>query len=104
MDLAEETSRWRRGREAARRRMSLFSKKVLWDSLVRLSPIALFSNPVMLLVEITFFIVAVMAIYPQGFVGVASPSERLFYFEVAVIVLITVWFRHLSDSLQDPQV
>jgi len=99
MDLAEETSRWLRGREAARRRMSLFSKRVLWDSLVRLSPIALFSNPVMLLVEITFFIVAVMAVYPQGFVGVASPSERLFYVEVAAILLITVWFSTLSDSL-----
>ncbi len=104
MDLAaEETSRWLRGREAARRRISLFSKKVLWDSLVRLSPIALFSNPVMLLVEITFFIVAVMAVYPQGFVGVASPSERLFYAEVASILLITVWFSTLSDSLAERQ-
>src|SRR2546426_10880120 len=103
MDLAEETSRWLRGREAARRRMSLFSKRVLWDSLVRLSPIALFSNPVMLLVEITFFIVAVMAVYPQGFLGVASPSERLFYVEGAAILLITVWFSTLSDSLAERQ-
>jgi len=57
----------------------------------------------MLIVEITFFIVAAMAIYPLGFGSVASASERSFYVEVAIILLITVWFSTLSDSLAETQ-
>ena len=83
--------------------MSVISSKVLVDSMVRLSPIRLLSNPVMLIVELTFFIVAAMAVYPQGFVPVASVGERLYYVEIAVILLITVWFSTLSDSLAEQQ-
>jgi K+-transporting ATPase ATPase B chain len=57
----------------------------------------------MLIVELTFFIVAAMAVYPQGFVGVASVGERLFYVEVAAILIITVWFSTLSDALAEQQ-
>ena len=77
--------------------------RVLVDSLVRLSPKSLVANPVMLIVELTFFIVAAMAVYPQGFVGVASVGERLFYVEVAAILIITVWFSTLSDALAEQQ-
>jgi K+-transporting ATPase ATPase B chain len=85
------------------RRMSVLSSKVLLDSLVRLSPTRLFSNPVMLIVELTFFIVAAMAAHPEGFVPVASVSERLYYVEIAIILLITVWFSTLSDALAEQQ-
>ena len=57
----------------------------------------------MLIVEMTFFIVAAMAAYPQGFVPVASVSERLYYVEIAIILLITVWFSTLSDALAEQQ-
>ena len=80
-----------------------FSGKVLVDSLVRLNPKSLIKNPVMLIVEITFFIVAAMAIVPQAFVPVASPSLQTFYVEVAAILIITVWFSTLSDSLAEQQ-
>src|SRR6267143_5167310 len=86
-----------------RRRIPLFSRKVLIDSLLRLNPVSLASNPVMLLVEVTFFVVAAMAMYPGGFVRVASPTERIFYVEVSAILLITVWFSTLSDSLAEQQ-
>ena len=79
------------------------SSKTLLDSIVRLNPASLIANPVMFIVEITFFIVAAMAVYPQGFLPVASPSERIFYVEVAAILLITVWFSTLSDSLAETQ-
>jgi len=79
------------------------SKKTLIDSVVRLNPARLISNPVMFIVELTFFVVLAMAIYPQGFVPVGSPSERVFYWEVAIILLITVWFSTLSDSLAETQ-
>src|SRR2546426_4460085 len=57
----------------------------------------------MLLVEATFFVVAAMAIYPEGFVPVASTNERTFYVEVSAILLITVWFSTLSDALAEQQ-
>ncbi|HUK75580.1 MAG TPA: HAD-IC family P-type ATPase, partial [Nitrososphaerales archaeon] len=37
------------------------------------------------------------------FVSVASASERLFYVEIALILLVTVWFSTLSDSLAEQQ-
>jgi K+-transporting ATPase ATPase B chain len=81
----------------------LVTGKVLMDSLRRLSPVSLAANPVMLVVEVTFFIVAAMAIYPQGFGTVADLDDRTFYVEVAAILLITVWFSTLSDSLAEQQ-
>jgi len=57
----------------------------------------------MLIVEIAFFIVAAMAVDPRAFVPVSSPGEQTFYVEVAAILLITVWFSTLSDSLAEQQ-
>jgi K+-transporting ATPase ATPase B chain len=85
------------------RRPTLVSRKVLIDSLVRLNPLRLVANPVMLIVEITFFIVAAMALDPEGFPGLGNVSLRLFYAEVALILLITVWFSTLSDALAESQ-
>ena len=81
----------------------VLSKKVLIDSLLRLSPKSLLKNVVMLIVEITFFIVAAMAIVPQAFGPTASVSMRGFYIAVAVILLLTVWFSTLSDALAEQQ-
>ncbi|MGD0319440.1 MAG: HAD-IC family P-type ATPase [Nitrososphaerales archaeon] len=93
----------KQGAGVARRRMPLFSTSVLRDSLLKLNPVSLASNPVMLIVELTFFVVGAMAVYPQAFVPVASPGKRPFYVEVALILLITVWFSTLSDSLAEHQ-
>src|ERR1700688_3149586 len=105
MDLGSENTKEAGASDVVRRgrRMSVLSPTVLLDSLVRLSPVRLLSNPVMLIVELTFFIVAAMSAYPQGFVPVASVSERLYYVEIAVILLITVWFSTLSDALAEQQ-
>lgn len=81
----------------------LISGKVLVDSVVRLNPVSLLSNPVMFIVEVTFFIVLAMAVDPIAFAHVASLSLRAFYIEVAAILLITVWFATLSDSLAEKQ-
>jgi potassium-transporting ATPase ATP-binding subunit len=85
------------------RRASVFSSKILADSVVRLSPRRLVTNPVMLIVEVSFFIVTAMAAYPQGFGAIASPGERLYYAEIAVILLVTVWFSTVSDALAEQQ-
>src|SRR5271157_3663042 len=81
----------------------MMTRKTLVDSLVRLNPRSMLANPVMFVVEVTFFIVAAMAIYPSGFVPVAKTTEQAFYVEVAAILLITVWFSTLSDALAEQQ-
>jgi K+-transporting ATPase ATPase B chain len=103
--LAEESQGLTRvlGRARLPKRPPLLTQKTLRDSIVRLNPISLLANPVMLLVEITFFIVAAMAADPNAFFPVASPGEEAFYVEVAAVLLVTVWFSTLSDSLAEQQ-
>jgi len=88
---------------SARFRSNLTSTKTLLDSLVRLNPVSLLANPVMFIVELTFFIVTAMAIYPSAFYPVANSSMRIYYVEVALIVLLTVWFSTLADALAETQ-
>jgi len=57
----------------------------------------------MFIVELTFFIVAAMAAYPPVFYPVASLGLRIYYVEVALILLITVWFSTLADALAETQ-
>jgi K+-transporting ATPase ATPase B chain len=57
----------------------------------------------MFIVELTFFIVAAMAAYPPAFYPVASLGLRIYYVEVALILLITVWFSTLADALAETQ-
>jgi len=84
-------------------RSNLTSTKTLLDSLVRLNPVSLLANPVMFIVELTFFIVAAMAIYPPAFYPVANSTMRIYYVEVALILLTTVWFSTLADALAETQ-
>src|SRR2546428_9059635 len=84
-------------------RNNLTSSKTLLDSLVGLNPVSLLANPVMFIVELTFFIVAAMAIYPPAFYPVASSNLRIYYVEVSLILLITVWFSTLADALAETQ-
>src|SRR2546425_4208977 len=91
------------GKMISVRRPPLISRKVLIDSLARLNPLRVIANPVMLIVEITFFIVGAMALDPEAFPRLASSSLQIFYGEVALILLITVWFSTLSDALAESQ-
>ena len=79
------------------------SSKVIADSIVRLNPVSLAANPVMLIVELSFFVISAMAIYPPIFYPLSTDSMRSFYVEVATILLVTVWFSTLSDSLAETQ-
>jgi len=88
---------------ASHLRSNLTSTKTLLDSLVRLNPASLIANPVMFIVELTFFIVATMAIYPPAFYPIASSSMRVYYVEVSLILLTTVWFSTLADALAETQ-
>src|SRR5207247_10139030 len=79
-------------------RTSLLSRRTLLDSLTRLNPASLLSNPVMFIVKLTFFVVAAMAVYPPAFYPVASLALRVYYVEIALILLLNVWFATLSNA------
>ena len=91
------------GKRRFPRRPSALTSKTLVDSVVRLNPISLVANPVMFIVELTFFVVAAMAVFPSAFIPFSSIGDRGFYAEVAAILLVTVWFSTLSDSLAEQQ-
>ncbi len=57
----------------------------------------------MFIVELTFFVVAAMAVYPPAFYPVASLNLRIYYVEIALILLLTVWFATLSNALAESQ-
>ena len=102
--MSEKPAESKKTKEVAPSGMrSVFNGKVLVDSVVRLNPKSLLKNPVMFIVEVTFYIVAAMAIVPKAFGPVASANLQIFYIEVAVILLITVWFSTLSDALAEQQ-
>lgn len=71
---------------------------VLMDSIKRLNPVSLVANPVMFVVEVSFFVVLFLALFPDALHGLTNGANRTFYIEVSVILFITVWFSTLSDS------
>ncbi len=79
-------------------------KPLLVESFARMDPRRLKSNPVMFIVELSFIVVAVMAIDPGLIPVVSSPSQQPFYAYVAIIVLLTVWFSTISDSIAEAQI
>src|SRR5437763_16812613 len=85
------------------RRPALVSRRVFIDSLVRLNPLRLVANPVKLIVEITFFILAAMAIYAEGFPGLAGPSLQSLFVDLALIRLLAVWFITVAAAVAASQ-
>ena len=83
--------------------LSGINSRVIHDSLTKLNPIYLAHyNPVMFTVEVGFFLVLFIALFPSissEFVG----QNQIFYFESAIILIITVWFATFSESLSEAQ-
>jgi K+-transporting ATPase ATPase B chain len=79
------------------------NKAILVDSIKKLNPKYLAkNNPVMFTVELGFFIVLFIAIFPnisETFVN----QNQIFYIESAIILILTVWFATFSESLSESQ-
>ncbi len=79
------------------------NKAILVDSIKKLNPKYLaINNPVMFTVELGFFIVLFIAIFPnisETFVN----QNQIFYIESAIILILTVWFATFSESLSESQ-
>ena len=83
--------------------ISAINSKVILDSLRKLDPRYLAkNNPVMFTVELGFLVVLFVAIFPnisETFVT----QNQIFYIEVAIILILTVWFATFSESLSEAQ-
>ena len=87
--------------------MSSFSmltdRRVLIDSISKLNLWYLAKqNPVMFTVEAGFFVVIAIAMFPNISPEFVSQNQIL-YFEVAIILILTVWFATFSESLSEAQ-
>jgi K+-transporting ATPase ATPase B chain len=77
--------------------------KIILDSITKLNPTYLAKfNPVMFTVEIGFFLVLLIAIVPNISTEFVSQNQ-IFYFESAIILILTVWFATFSESLSEAQ-
>jgi K+-transporting ATPase ATPase B chain len=89
--------------ESDRRFASGINSRVIHDSVTKLNPAYLAKyNPVMFTVEVGFFLVLFIAFFPaisSEFVG----QNQIFYFETAIILILTVWFATFSESLSEAQ-
>jgi potassium-transporting ATPase ATP-binding subunit len=81
----------------------LTNRRVLIDSITKLNPWYLAKqNPVMFTVEAGFFVVLAIAIFPNISTEFVSQNQ-IFYIEVAVILILTVWFATFSEALSEGQ-
>jgi len=81
----------------------LTNRRVLADSIRKLNPWYLArQNPVMFTVEAGFIVVLAVAIFPDISTEFVSQNQ-IFYFEAAIILILTVWFATLSESLSEGQ-
>ncbi len=82
---------------------SLFDARMLRDSVTKLNPVYLAKkSPVMFAVEMSFFLVFGIALLPNTSSEFVNENST-FYFESAVILLVTVWFATYSESLSEAQ-
>ena len=82
---------------------STMNSKILLDSLLKLNPRYLAKdNPVMFTVELGFFVVLFVALYPD-ISKIFVKQNQIFYIETAIILLLTVWFATFSESLSEAQ-
>ena len=81
----------------------LTNRRVLIDSITKLNPWYLAKqNPVMFTVEVGFFVVLAIAMFPNISAEFVSQNQ-IFYFEAAIILILTVWFATFSESLSEGQ-
>lgn len=77
--------------------------KVILDSFTKLKPYYLAKyNPVMFTVELGFLLVLFIAVFPSVFSAFVGQNQ-IFYFESAIILILTVWFATFSESLSEAQ-
>ena len=73
------------------------------ESFTKLNPLYLVrDNLVMFIVEVGFVIVLIMGLAPSAFGGLVN-QPTWFYFVIAAILFVTVWFSTLSEAVSEAQ-
>lgn len=84
-------------------KQSMFDKRMLKDSITKLSPLYLAKkSPVMFAVEVGFFLVLAIGLLPNTSSEFVNENS-VFYIESAIILIVTVWFATFSESLSESQ-
>jgi potassium-transporting ATPase ATP-binding subunit len=79
------------------------NRRVYFDSITKMNPWYLAKeNPVMFTVEAGFLVVLAVALFPNISTDFVSQNQ-IFYFEAAIILILTVWFATFSESLSEAQ-
>ncbi len=79
-------------------------KQVILGSLTKLNPFYLAkNNAVMFTVEVGFVLVFVIGLALPTIPKEFASQTQIFYYEVAVILIITVWFATFSEALSEAQ-
>jgi K+-transporting ATPase ATPase B chain len=90
-------------KERGKKESALKSGRVILGSFTKMSPYYLARNsPVMFAVEVGFLLVLAIAVFPDMSREYVNQS-RTFYIEIAVILVLTVWFATFSESLSEAQ-
>ena len=84
--------------------LNSLNKTVIIDSLTKLDPRYLAkNNPVMFTVEVGFLVVLTIALLPSKVSIEFVNQGKSLYFDTAIILILTVWFATLSESLSEAQ-
>ncbi|HET7391584.1 MAG TPA: HAD-IC family P-type ATPase, partial [Nitrososphaeraceae archaeon] len=91
------------GSNTSNKKRSSIDTKVIQGSITKLDPRYLAkNNPVMFTVEVGFIVVFIIALFPSISTEFVRYGQA-FYFEIAAILIITVWFATFSESLSEAQ-
>ena len=81
----------------------IINRNVFKQSIEKLEPLHLAkNNPVMFIVEVGFTITLIIGLFPS----ISSQfilKDPIFYFQLAAILLVTVWFATLSEAIAEYQ-
>ena len=88
---------------ATKLKQTIFDKRMLTDSVTKLSPFYLAKkSPVMFTVEVGFFLILAIGLLPNMSLEFVN-ENRVFYIEISIILIATVWFATFSESLSESQ-
>ncbi|MGI0055425.1 MAG: potassium-transporting ATPase subunit KdpB [Thermoplasmata archaeon] len=95
LTAASVTTHHRRKEARASRR------RILADSFRYFDPRREIRRPVMFVVWVFFVFLAIVTVFPRAFPDVESTYNPVYYFDLTVILFLTLWFAHLSEAIAE---
>ncbi|MEM0128745.1 MAG: potassium-transporting ATPase subunit KdpB [Thermoplasmata archaeon] len=76
-------------------------RRILSASLAGFDPRREIRQPVMFVVWVFFVFLAVVTVYPEAFPDLLPTYDPVYYFDLTVILFLTLWFAHLSEAIAE---